>query len=69
MKTRMTPGAAVATGSDTPASPPATLSFAAALELLKGLKAMGRSWSELGQELQRHCGIQLDKDQLKALLR
>lgn len=67
--TRIETGAAVATGNDKPARPREALSFAAALELLKTLKSTGRSWSELGQELQRHSGVQLEKDQLKALLR
>lgn len=45
------------------------LSFANALEMLRGLKAKGRSWAEMGHELQRQCGVHLDKDQLKALVR
>jgi len=45
------------------------VSFAKALEILRGLKAMGRSWTDMGHELQRQCGVQLDKDQLKALVR
>ncbi len=45
------------------------VSFANALEMLRGLKAKGRSWAEMGHELQRQCGVQLDKDQLKALVR
>jgi hypothetical protein len=45
------------------------LSFAQALDILRGLKAEGRSWTEMGQELQRQCGVHLDKDQLKALVR
>ena len=46
-----------------------SLSFAKALELLRRLKAEGRSWTELGHELHQQCGVQLDKDQLKALIR
>ena len=69
MRTRIETGAAVATVKTKPDSPSDSLSFVAALELLKRLKTMGRSWSELAQELHRHCGVQLDKDQLKALLR
>jgi hypothetical protein len=30
---------------------------------------MGRSWTEMGHELHRQCGVHLDKDQLKALVR
>jgi len=46
-----------------------SLSFAKALELLRRLKVEGRSWTELGQELHQQCGVKLDKDQLKALIR
>lgn len=49
-----------------PAEP---VSFANALEMLRGLKAKGRSWTEMGHELQRQWGVHLDKDQLKALVR
>ena len=45
------------------------LSFANALKMLRELKALGRSWTEMGHELQRRCGVHLDKDQLKALVR
>jgi hypothetical protein len=46
-----------------------SLSFAMAMELLRRLKAEGRSWTELRHELHQQCGVQLDKDQLKALIR
>jgi len=45
------------------------VSFAHALEMLRGLKAKGQSWAEMAHELQRQCGVRLDKDQLKALVR
>jgi hypothetical protein len=53
---------------ETTGSTPA-VSFAAVLTLLKQLKAQGRSWAELAHELQRQYGVQLDKDQVKALIR
>jgi hypothetical protein len=45
------------------------LSFANGLKMLRELKTLGRSWTEMGQELQQQCGVHLDKDQLKALVR
>jgi hypothetical protein len=66
---RIQAGALVASRKAEPAAVAAPISFAAALELLKRLKAEGRSWAELAHELQRACGVQLDKDQLKALIR
>lgn len=62
-------GALVASRKEEPARTAAPVSFAAGLDLLKRLKAEGRSWAELAHELQRQCGVQLDKDQLKALIR
>ena len=44
-------------------------SLIAALARLKEMKAAGRSWSEMGEELERRFGVRLDKDQLKALIR
>jgi len=45
------------------------LSFANALKMLRGLKAKGRSWTEMEKELQRQRGVHSDKDQLKPLVR
>jgi hypothetical protein len=66
---RIQGGALVASRKEEPAGTAVPVSFAAGLELLKRLKAEGRSWAELAHELQRQCGVQLDKDQLKALIR
>ncbi len=66
---RIQAGALVASREKEAAGTAAPVSFAAGLDLLKRLKAEGRSWAELAQELQRQCGVQLDKDQLKALIR
>jgi hypothetical protein len=66
---RIQVGALVASRKAQPAGTAAPVSFAAGLALLKRLKAEGRSWADLAQELQRECGDQLDKDQLKALIR
>jgi hypothetical protein len=41
----------------------------AALARLKEMKGAGGSWSEMGEELERHFGVRLDKDQLKTLIR
>jgi hypothetical protein len=41
----------------------------AALTRLKEMKGAGRSWTEMGEELERRFGVRLDKDQLKALTR
>jgi hypothetical protein len=62
-------GAVIAGSTDTATGAAKPVSFANALELLRGLKAMGRSWTEMGQELHRQCGVHLDKDELKALVR
>jgi hypothetical protein len=66
---RVERGAVIAASTDTATGTVEPLSFANALELLRGLKAMGRSWTEMGHELHRQCGVHLDKDQLKALVR
>jgi hypothetical protein len=66
---RIQGGALVASRKEEPAGTAVPVSFASGLALLKRLKAEGRSWAELAQELQRECGVQLDKDQLKALIR
>ena len=65
----MEKGAVIAASTETATGTAEPVSFAKALELLRGLKAMGRSWTEMGQELHRQCGVHLDKDQLKALVR
>jgi hypothetical protein len=40
-----------------------------ALEVLKEMKAAGRTWAEMAERVQKEFGAQLDKDQLKALVR
>lgn len=67
--TRIQGGALVASRKEDPAETAVAVSFAAGLDLLKRLKAEGRSWAELAHELQRQCGVQLEKEQLKALIR
>ena len=44
-------------------------SLAKALEMLKDMKATGRTWAEMAERVQKEFGAQLDKDQLKALVR
>lgn len=66
---RVEQDAAIAVSTDKATGSAEPVSFAKALEILRGLKAMGRSWTDMGQELQRQCGVHLDKDQLKALVR
>jgi hypothetical protein len=44
-------------------------SLSKALELLKDMKAAGRTWAEMAERVQTDFGAQLDKDQLKALVR
>ena len=44
-------------------------SLAKALEVLKDMKAAGRTWAEMAERVQTEFGAQLDKDQLKALVR
>jgi hypothetical protein len=66
---RLERGAVIAASTKTATETAEPVSFAKALEILRGLKAMGRSWTEMGHELQRQCGVHLDKDQLKALVR
>ena len=44
-------------------------SLAKALEVLKDMKAAGRTWAEMAERVQKEFGAQLDKDQLKALVR
>jgi hypothetical protein len=66
---RIQDGAFVADRKAEPAASGAPISFATVLELLKRLKVEGRSWAELAEELERQCGVQLEKDQLKALIR
>jgi hypothetical protein len=69
IEARIQTNGAVAVAKEQTASPANALSFHAALELLKKLKTLRRSWAEMGNELQRQCGVQLDKEQLKALVR
>lgn len=44
-------------------------SLRAALELLRGCKTAGLSWSEMTDQVMNRFGVKLDKDQLKALVR
>ena len=44
-------------------------SFVKALSMLKDMKAAGRTWAEMAERVQTDFGVQLDKDQLKALVR
>jgi len=44
-------------------------SLSNALEVLKEMKAAGRTWAEMAERVQTDFGTQLDKDQLKALVR
>jgi hypothetical protein len=44
-------------------------SLSKALEVLKDMKAAGRTWAEMAERVQKDFGTQLDKDQLKALIR
>ena len=44
-------------------------SFSKALEVLKDMKAAGRTWAEMAETVKTEFGTQLDKDQLKALVR
>src|SRR5262249_25857691 len=44
-------------------------SFVKALSMLKEMKAAGRTWAEMAERIQTEFGAQLDKDQLKALVR
>ena len=44
-------------------------SLAKALEVLKEMKAIGRTWQEMTERVEREFGTRLDKDQLKALVR
>ena len=44
-------------------------SLSKALEVLKDMKAAGRTWAEMAERVQKEFGAQLDKDQLKALVR
>jgi hypothetical protein len=62
-------GTVIAVSPNTATETAEPVSFANALAMLRGLKAKGRSWAEMGHELQRQCGVHLDKDQLKALVR
>ena len=59
----------VAAATDMATGAAEALSFANGLKMLRELKTLGRSWTDMGQELQRRCGVHLDKDQLKALVR
>jgi hypothetical protein len=40
-----------------------------ALEVLKQMKASGASWAYMAERVLHDFGVQLDKDQLKALVR
>ena len=44
-------------------------SLAKALNVLKEMKASGRTWQEMGERMEREFGASLEKDQLKALVR
>ena len=44
-------------------------SLAKALEVLKAMKAAGRTWNEMAEQVQKEFGARLDRDQLKALVR
>ena len=44
-------------------------SLAKALDVLKEMKAAGRTWQEMAERVEREIGTRLDKDQLKALVR
>jgi hypothetical protein len=44
-------------------------SLAHALNVLKKMKAAGRTWQEMADRLEREFGTKLEKDQLKALVR
>lgn len=44
-------------------------SLSKALEVLKDMKAAGRTWAEMAETAKTDFGTQLDKDQLKALVR
>ncbi len=44
-------------------------SLSKALEVLKDMKAAGRTWAEMAERVEREFGAHLDKDQLKALVR
>jgi hypothetical protein len=44
-------------------------SLSKALEVLKNMKAAGRTWAEMAETVKTEFGTQLDKDQLKALVR
>jgi len=43
-------------------------SLAKALNVLKEMKAAGRTWQEMGARMEREFGASLEKDQLKALV-
>lgn len=44
-------------------------SLAKALNVLKEMKAAGRTWQEMGERMEREFGASLEKDQLKVLVR
>ena len=44
-------------------------SLAKALNVLKEMKAAGKTWQEMGERMEREFGASLEKDQLKALVR
>ena len=44
-------------------------SLAKALEVLKAMKAAGKTWQEMGERIEQDFGTTLEKDQLKALVR
>ena len=43
--------------------------LAKALNVLKEMKAAGKTWQEMGERMEREFGASLEKDQLKALVR
>jgi len=44
-------------------------SLVKALTVLKDMKAAGRTWQEMAEQVEREFGTKLDKEQLKALVR
>ena len=44
-------------------------SLTKALKVLKDMKAAGRTWAEMAETVKTEFGTQLDRDQLKALVR
>lgn len=51
------------------AGDPAGRSLVKALDVLKEMKAAGRTWQEMAERVEREFGTRLEKEQLKALVR